>query len=392
MKSRRVLQVATFGHGGHGKTTLAAAISARQAHRFGGVARNYLDLINGVVRISSRWRPVASLEYQSAGRSYSHADHPSEEDLAVNLILGEPPPEAAILVVAADEGPRRGTGDVLRLLRRLERSSVVVFLNKVDLIDDPDMIDLAELVTREMLQACDFPGDEVPIIRGNAFAALQRQGMDDEVCRCIDELMEVLDTSVPLPEWEDGPFRMTIEDALSIKERGTAVIGRIGRGKVKAGDAIEIVGRSKGTIRITVQAVEYFNRPIDCGETGLVCSILLQGIESSELERGQVLAAPGSILPQTRFEAILYLLRTSEGGKPTPLVPGSRNQFYINMTSVMGLVKVQGAEEDCRPGRQVLVTVRLPEDTPQALGIGDRFLLCDAGRTLGLGIVVGRAF
>ncbi|HMC63551.1 MAG TPA: elongation factor Tu [Gemmataceae bacterium] len=387
------VNVGTIGHIDHGKTTLTAAIVARQAFKNkiaqfkdykaiakGGTERDELK----TVTIS-----VAHVEYETPNRHYAHIDCPGHADYIKNMITGAAQMDGAILVVAANDGPMPQTREHLLLARQVNVPRIVVFLNKIDTVDDPELVELVELELRELLSKYEFPGDEIPIVRGNALAAMQSVGKDDAACKCIDDLMNALDSYIPVPpRAEDKPFLMSIEDVFSIKGRGTVGTGRIEQGKVKVGDEVEIVGLIKEPRKTVVTGVEMFNKTLEFGLAGDNVGVLLRGIEKTELERGQVLAKPGSITPHTKFEANVYVLTKEEGGRHTPFFTGYKPQFYFRTTDVTGSVTLPQGVEMCMPGDNVKVTVELLAEKPIAMDDGLRFAIREGGRTVGSGVVV----
>jgi elongation factor Tu len=295
--------------------------------------------------------------------------------------------DGAILVVAATDGPMPQTREHILLARQVGVPSMVVFLNKVDAVDDPELLELVELEVRELLTKYDFPGDETPIIRGSALKAMESEGKDDAACKAIDELLAALDSFVPEPvRATDKPFLMPIEDVFSIKGRGTVITGRIERGKVKVGDEVEIVGLRADTKRTVVTGIEMFNKTLDSGEPGDNAGCLLRGVEKDDVERGMVLCKPGSITPHTKFEAEVYVLTKEEGGRHTPFFTGYRPQVYFRTTDVTGKLELLGGAEMCMPGDNVHLTVDL-ESKPIALEEGLRFAVREGGRTVGSGVV-----
>jgi len=372
------VNVGTIGHIDHGKTTLTAAIVARQAFKNkiaqfkdykaiakGGTERDELK----TVTIS-----VAHVEYETPNRHYAHIDCPGHADYIKNMITGAAQMDGAILVVAANDGPMPQTREHLLLARQVNVPRIVVFLNKIDTVDDPELVELVELELRELLSKYEFPGDEIPIVRGNALAAMQSVGKDDAACKCIDDLMNALDSYIPVPpRAEDKPFLMSIEDVFSIKGRGTVGTGRIEQGKVKVGDEVEIVGLIKEPRKTVVTGVEMFNKTLEFGLAGDNVGVLLRGIEKTELERGQVLAKPGSITPHTKFEANVYVLTKEEGGRHTPFFTGYKPQFYFRTTDVTGSVALPKGVEMRMPGDNVKVTVELLAEKPIAMDDGLRF-------------------
>jgi elongation factor Tu len=385
------VNVGTIGHIDHGKTTLTAAIAARQAHRFGGDAPGYTDIARGgTVRDPSKivTITVAHVEYETAHRHYAHIDCPGHADFIKNMITGAAQMDAGILVVAANDGPMPQTREHILLARQVGVPHLVVFLNKVDTVDDPELLELVELELRELLSLYDFPGDRVPIVRGNALAALRSGGQDDAACHCIDELMEALDTFVPLPERsEDLPFLMSVENVLHVEGRGTVATGRIERGKVRPGDEVQIVGLTKEPRKTVVVSVETFKKALPEGVAGDNVGVLLRGVKRDEVERGQVLARPGSITPHTRFRASVYVLSKEEGGRHTPFFTGYRPQFYFRTTDVTGTAELPPGVEMCLPGDRVELAVELKADSPIAMDEGLRFAIREGGRTVGSGLV-----
>jgi elongation factor Tu len=296
--------------------------------------------------------------------------------------------DGAILVVAANDGPMPQTREHILLARQVGVPRIVVFLNKVDTVDDPELLELVEMEVRELLSKYEFPGDEIPIVRGNALAAMLSEGKDDAACKCIDDLLNALDSYIPTPERaEDKPFLMSIEDVFSIKGRGTVGTGRIERGKIKVGEEVEIVGLMKAPRKTVVTGVEMFNKTLEYGVAGDNVGVLLRGIERTDLERGQVLAKPGSITPHTKFEASVYILSKDEGGRHTPFFTGYRPQFYFRTTDVTGTVTLPQGVEMCMPGDNVNMTVELIPDSPIAMDEGLRFAIREGGRTVGSGVV-----
>jgi elongation factor Tu len=386
------VNVGTIGHIDHGKTTLTAAIVARQAfknkiEKF----KDYKEIAKGGTdrdELKTVTISVAHVEYETPNRHYAHIDCPGHADYIKNMITGAAQMDGAILVIAANDGPMPQTREHLLLARQVGVPRIVVFLNKVDTVDDPDLLDLVEMEARELLSKYEFPGDEVPIIRGNALAVMLSKGKDDAAAKCIDDLMNALDTYIPTPERaEDKPFLMSIEDVFSIKGRGTVGTGRIERGKVKIGDEVEIVGLMKQPRKTVVTGVEMFNKTLEYGMAGDNVGVLLRGIERTDLERGQVLAKPGSITPHTKFESNVYVLSKEEGGRHTPFFSGYRPQFYFRTTDVTGTITLPQGVEMCMPGDNVSMTVELIPDSPIAMDEGLRFAVREGGRTVGSGVV-----
>jgi len=387
------LNIGTIGHIDHGKTTLTAAITMRLANKYGlGKVRRFDEIDNAP---EERERGVtintAHVEYESEKRHYAHVDCPGHADYIKNMITGAAQMDGAILVVAAGDGPMPQTREHILLARQVNVPRIVVFLNKVDQVDDPELLDLVELEIRELLSKYDFPGDEIPIIRGSALAAMESEGKDDEACKCIDELIEAVDSYFPVPEREvDKPFLMPVEDVFSIKGRGTVGTGRVERGTIHVGDEVEIVGLSREIRKTVVTGVEMFNKTLDEGRAGDNIGVLLRGVEKKELERGQVVAAPGSITPHTKFEAEVYVLTKEEGGRHTPFFAGYKPQFYFRTTDVTGSVLgLKGSDgkpaEMCMPGDNITMDVEII--SPIAMEEGLRFAIREGGRTVGAGVV-----
>src|SRR5437870_9332480 len=387
------VNVGTIGHIDHGKTTLSAAIMGRQAFKFGNTkAKSYADIAKGgTVRDENKTVTiaVAHVEYETPNRHYAHIDCPGHADYIKNMITGAAQMDGAILVVAANDGPMPQTREHLLLARQVGVPRIVVFLNKIDTVDDPELLDLVELEMRDLLTKYEFPGNEIPIIRGSSKPALDCGGKDDKACKCIDELMNALDSYIPDPvREEDKPFLMSIEDVFSIKGRGTVGTGRIERGKVKVGDECEIVGLTKQSRKTVVTGVEMFNKTLEYGMAGDNVGVLLRGIERTDLERGQVLAKPGSITPHTKFEASVYILSKDEGGRHTPFFSGYRPQFCFRPADGTGTCTLPEGVEMCMPGDNIKMTVELIPDSPIAMDEGLRFAIREGGRTVGSGVVI----
>src|SRR4051812_47855739 len=385
------VNVGTIGHIDHGKTTLTAAILVRQAYKNKlQKVKSYSEIAKGgTVRDENKTVTiaVAHVEYETAKRHYAHIDCPGHADYIKNMITGAAQMDGAILVVAANDGPMPQTREHILLARQVGVPRIVVFLNKIDTVDDPELLELVEMELRELLTKYDFPGEEVPIIRGRADLAYKNP-KDDVACKCIDDLMAALDSYIPLPErLTDKPFLMSIEDVFSIKGRGTVGTGRIERGKCKVGDEVEIIGLMREPRKTVVTGVEMFNKTLEFGVAGDNVGVLLRGIERTDLERGQVLAKPGSITPRTKFEASVYVLSKDEGGRHTPFFTGYRPQFYFRTTDVTGTVTLPAGVEMCMPGDNVNVTVELIADSPIAMDEGLRFAIREGGRTVGSGVV-----
>jgi elongation factor Tu len=385
------VNVGTIGHVDHGKTTLTAAITAVQSGK--GLAKfKAYDEVAKASEKDGRRDPTkiltiatAHVEYETEKRHYAHVDCPGHADYVKNMITGAAQMDGAILVVSAADGPMPQTREHVLLARQVNVPALVVFLNKIDLLDDPELLELVELEIRELLSKYDFPGDDVPIIRGQANAALTNP-KDGKATACIQQLLDALDASIPEPTREaDKPFLMPVEDVFSIKGRGTVGTGRIERGIIKVGEEIEIIGLNKETRRTTVTGVEMFNKTLDEGQAGDNVGLLLRGVEKTELERGQVLAKPGSITPHTKFEAEVYVLTKEEGGRHTPFFNNYRPQLYVRTTDVTGSLKLLGGAEMCMPGDNVTLEVELI--APVALEEGVRFAVREGGRTVGSGVV-----
>ena len=383
------VNVGTIGHIDHGKTTLTAAITMRQAQKNLATVRTF-DQIDNAPEEKARGITIATShqEYESDVRHYAHVDCPGHADYIKNMITGAAQMDGAILVVAATDGPMPQTREHILLARQVGVPAMVVYLNKVDAVDDPELLELVELEVRELLSMYDFPGDEIPIIKGSALKAMESEGKDDEACKSIDELIEALDNYIPEPTREtDKPFLMPIEDVFSIKGRGTVVTGRIERGRVHVGDEIEIVGLAEENRKTVVTGVEMFNKTLDEGQAGDNCGTLLRGIEKDDVERGQVLCKPGSITPHTKFESEVYVLTKEEGGRHTPFFSGYKPQFYFRTTDVTGKLELLGGAEMCMPGDNVTMLIDL-EGKPIAMEEGLRFAVREGGRTVGSGVVV----
>jgi len=386
------VNVGTIGHIDHGKTTTTAAIVARQAYKNKiEKFKDYKEIAKGgTVRddLKTVTIAVAHVEYETAKRHYAHIDCPGHADYIKNMITGAAQMDGAILVVAANDGPMPQTREHLLLARQVGVPRIVVYLNKVDTVDDPELLELVEMEVRELLSKYDFPGDEIPIVRGNSLAVMLSAGKDNAAAKCIDDLMDALDTYLPDPiREEDKPFLMSIEDVFSIKGRGTVGTGRIERGRVKVGDEVEIVGLMKGAKKTVVTGVEMFQKTLEFGTAGDNVGVLLRGVERTDLERGQVLAKPGSIQPHTKFAANVYVLSKEEGGRHTPFFSGYKPQFYFRTTDVTGSVTLPEGIEMCMPGDNVAITVQLLADSPIAMEENLRFAIREGGRTVGSGVV-----
>ncbi len=386
------VNVGTIGHVDHGKTTLTAAITAVQASKGLATYKPY-DQVAKASEKDGRRDPTkiltiatAHVEYESAKRHYAHVDCPGHADYVKNMITGAAQMDGAILVVSAADGPMPQTREHVLLARQVNVPALVVFLNKVDLLDDKELLELVELEIRDLLNKYEFPGDKTPIIRGAALKALQSMGKDEAACKCIQELMDALDNNIPEPVREqDKPFLMPVEDVFSIKGRGTVGTGRIERGMIKVGEEVEVIGLKPETRKTVVTGVEMFNKTLDSGIAGDNVGLLLRGVEKEDLERGQVLAKPGSITPHKKFNAQVYVLTKEEGGRHTPFFNNYRPQFYVRTTDVTGSLKLLGGVEMCMPGDNVQLEVELVQ--PVALEEGVRFAIREGGRTVGSGVV-----
>jgi elongation factor Tu len=377
--------VGTIGHVDHGKTTLTAAMCSVLAKEFGGEERKFED-IDSAPEERERGITIATahVEYESATRHYAHVDCPGHADYVKNMITGAAQMDGAILVVSAADGPMPQTREHILLARQVGVPYIVVFLNKVDMVDDEELLELVEMEVRELLSEYEFPGDDIPVIRGSALKALE--GDDSDIGKgAILKLVEAMDTYIPEPERAiDQPFLMPIEDVFSISGRGTVVTGRVERGIVKVGEEVEIVGL-KDTLKTTVTGVEMFRKLLDEGRAGDNVGVLLRGIKRDEVERGQVLAKPGSITPHVKFEAEVYVLSKEEGGRHTPFFKGYRPQFYFRTTDVTGAVELPEGVEMVMPGDNVKMVVTLI--APIAMEEGLRFAIREGGRTVGAGVV-----
>jgi elongation factor Tu len=380
------VNVGTIGHIDHGKTTLTAAITKHLAKK--GLA-SYVpfDQIDKAPEEKERGITIAlaHVEYETAKRHYAHVDCPGHADYIKNMITGAAQMDGAILVVGADDGPMPQTREHILLARQVGVPYIVVFLNKVDLVDDPELIELVELELRELLSKYDFPGDDIPIIKGSALKALESDDFNSDAVKPIFELMDALDSYIPEPVRDiDKPFLMPIEDVFTISGRGTVVTGRVERGQVKVGEEVEIVGFAP-TQKTVCTGVEMFRKTLDYGQAGDNVGLLLRGIKKDEVERGQVVAKPASITPHTKFKAEVYVLTKEEGGRHTPFFTGYRPQFYLRTTDVTGVATLPEGVEMVMPGDNVSIEVALI--TPVALEEGLRFAIREGGRTVGAGVV-----
>jgi len=379
------VNVGTIGHVDHGKTTLTAALTKVLAEKFGGEFRAY-DQIDRAPEEKARGITIATshVEYQSENRHYAHVDCPGHADYVKNMITGAAQMDGAILVVSAADGPMPQTREHILLARQVGVPYIVVFLNKADMVDDPELLELVEMEVRELLSKYDFPGDTTPIVKGSALKALE--GDQSEIgVPAILKLVEEMDRYIPVPQREvDKPFLMPVEDVFSISGRGTVVTGRVERGVIKVNDEVEIVGLRE-TQKTTCTGVEMFRKLLDEGRAGDNVGVLLRGTKREEVERGQVLAKPGTITPHTKFECEVYVLTKEEGGRHTPFFKGYRPQFYFRTTDVTGAVDLPAGVEMVMPGDNVKMTVELI--SPIAMEEGLRFAIREGGRTVGAGVV-----
>jgi elongation factor Tu len=380
------INVGTIGHVDHGKTTLTAAITMLSAKAQGGKAFKYEDIDNAPeekqrgITINTR-----HVEYQSANRHYAHVDCPGHADYIKNMITGAAQMDGAVLVVSATDGPMSQTREHILLAHQVGVPAMIVFINKVDQVDDEELVELVEEEVRDLLTTYKFPGDEIPVIKGSAFEAMENPD-DAEKTKCVIELLEAMDTYFPLPERAvDKPFLMPIEDVFSIQGRGTVVTGRVERGIVKVGEEIEIIG-IRDTKKTVVTGVEMFNKLLDQGEAGDNIGALLRGVDKKEVERGQVLAKPGSITPHAKFKGTIYCLSKEEGGRHSPFFSGYRPQFYFRTTDITGTVTLPDGKEMVMPGDNTEIIVELIH--PIAMDKGLRFAIREGGRTVASGQVV----
>jgi elongation factor Tu len=379
------VNVGTIGHVDHGKTTLTAAITTVLSTKFGGEAKKYDD-IDAAPEEKARGITIntAHVEYETANRHYAHVDCPGHADYVKNMITGAAQMDGAILVVSAADGPMPQTREHILLARQVGVPYIIVFMNKCDMVDDAELLELVEMEVRELLSKYEFPGDDIPIVKGSALKALEGDKSDLGE-GAIMKLAEALDSYIPTPERAiDGTFLMPIEDVFSISGRGTVVTGRVERGIVKVGEEIEIVG-IKPTVKTTCTGVEMFRKLLDQGQAGDNVGVLLRGTKREEVERGQVLAKPGSINPHTHFTAEIYVLSKEEGGRHTPFFNGYRPQFYFRTTDVTGSIDLPAGTEMVMPGDNVTITVKLI--APIAMEEGLRFAIREGGRTVGAGVV-----
>ena len=382
--------IGTIGHVDHGKTTLTAAISKVLSERVPGNEKVDFDHIDKAPEERERGITIstAHIEYQTEKRHYAHVDCPGHADYVKNMITGAAQMDGAILVVAATDGPMPQTREHILLARQVGVPYIVVFMNKCDMVDDEELLDLVEMEIRELLSEYDFPGDDTPIIRGSALKALESTSTDPNAPEyaCIKELMDAVDSYIPNPDREeDKPFLMPIEDVMTISGRGTVATGRVERGIAKVGDAMEIVGIKPDRLNTTITGLEMFRKSLDFAEAGDNIGALLRGVDRTQIERGQVLAKPGTVHPHNVFEAQVYVLTKDEGGRHTPFFSNYRPQFYFRTTDVTGIITLPEGTEMCMPGDNVMMHVELL--TPVAMEEGLRFAIREGGRTVGSGVV-----
>ena len=381
------VNVGTIGHVDHGKTTLTAAITMVLNKKFGGEVRKY-DEIDNAPEEKERGITIntAHVEYQTEKRHYAHVDCPGHADYVKNMITGAAQMDGAILVIAATDGPMAQTREHVLLARQVGVPAIVVFMNKVDQLDDPELLELVEMEIRELLNSYDYPGDETPIIRGSALKAVEAEGdLNNPASQCILELMDAVDNFIPEPKRDvDQPFLMPIEDVFSIEGRGTVVTGRVERGIIKLNDEVEIVG-IKPTVKTTVTGIEMFRKLLDQGQAGDNIGCLLRGTKKEDVERGQVLAKQGSVTPHTKFRGEIYVLSKDEGGRHTPFFNNYRPQFYFRTTDVTGTITLKEGVEMVMPGDNTTITVELI--APIAMEKGLRFAIREGGRTVASGRV-----
>ncbi len=385
------VNVGTIGHVDHGKTTLTAAMTMVLSRKTGTQVRDF-DSIDNAPEERERGITIATahVEYESEKRHYAHVDCPGHADYVKNMITGAAQMDGAILVVSAADGPMPQTREHILLARQVGVPYIVVYLNKVDMVDDPELLDLVELEVRDLLSQYQFPGDDIPVIRGSALEAMtagadESKGLDDPVFKSIHELIEALDTYIPEPKREtDKPFLMPVEDVFSITGRGTVGTGRVERGVIKQGDEVEIIGFGE-TRKTVVTGVEMFRKLLDQAQAGDNVGLLLRGVEKDELERGMVVAQPGTVMPHTKFKAEVYVLTKEEGGRHTPFFSGYRPQFYFRTTDVTGVAQLPEGVEMVMPGDNVSLKVELI--TPIAMEKELRFAIREGGRTVGAGVI-----
>ncbi len=391
IKTKPHVNIGTIGHVDHGKTTLTAAITKTLSMKDGMAEFMAYDQIDNAPEEKARGITINTrhVEYQTDARHYAHVDCPGHADYVKNMITGAAQMDGAILVVAGTDGPLQQTREHVLLARQVGVPAIVVFMNKCDIVDDEELLDLVEMEVRDLLSQYDFPGDDIPIIRGSAREALECASTDvtDSAYNCIWELMKAVDEYIPTPARNDTlPFLMPVEDVFSISGRGTVATGRVERGNIKMAEVIEIVGLSEEKKSTTVTGIEMFHKLMDYAEAGDNVGLLLRGVQKNDIERGQVLCKPGSIQPHTKFVGQVYVLTEKEGGRQKPFFSGYRPQFYFRTTDVTGIINLPEDVEMCRPGDNVKIDVELI--TPIACEEGLRFAIREGGRTVGSGVVV----
>ena len=384
--------IGTIGHVDHGKTTLTAAITKVLSHRVAGNAEVAFDNIDKAPEERERGITIstAHVEYETENRHYAHVDCPGHADYVKNMITGAAQMDGAILVVSAADGPMPQTREHILLSRQVGVPYIVVFMNKTDQVDDEELLDLVEMEIRELLDEYEFPGDDTPIVRGSAYVALSSDSKDPAApeYKCIHELMDAVDSYIPTPERKaDQPFLMPVEDVFTITGRGTVATGRVERGQLNLNEEVEIVGLTEEKRKVVVTGIEMFRKLLDFAEAGDNIGVLLRGVQRNEIERGQVLAKPGSIQPHTKFRGQVYVLTKEEGGRHTPFFNNYRPQFYFRTTDVTGVISLPEGTEMCMPGDNVVMDVELI--TPIAIEEGLRFAIREGGRTVGSGVVTG---
>jgi elongation factor Tu len=387
-RSKPHVNVGTIGHVDHGKTTLTCALTKVLAAKGMAEVKEYADIAKGgTVRDASKIVTIAvsHVEYSSEKRHYAHVDCPGHADYIKNMITGAAQMDGAILVVSAVDGPMPQTREHILLARQVGVPAIVVFLNKIDLVDDTELLDLVELEVRELLNKYQFPGDKVPVVRGSSLPAVQNP-TDEKASACIMELVKALDDAIPEPKRDiDKPFLMSVEDVFSISGRGTVGTGRVERGRVKVGEDVEIIGLREASMKSTITGIEMFRKLLDEGVAGDNLGVLLRGVEKEQLERGMVIAKPGSVKPHKKFKASIYVLSKEEGGRHTPFFNGYRPQFYFRTTDVTGIVKLPAGTEMVMPGDNVNVEAELI--MPVAMEKELRFAVREGGKTVGAGVV-----
>ncbi|MCL2341810.1 MAG: elongation factor Tu [Firmicutes bacterium] len=388
-RSKPHVNIGTIGHVDHGKTTTTAAIT-KYLQLLGKAQYTAYDKIDGAPEEKARGITIntAHVEYETDNRHYAHVDCPGHADYVKNMITGAAQMDGAILVVSAADGPMPQTREHILLARQVGVKYIVVYLNKVDMVDDPELLELVEMEVRDLLNKYEFPGDEIPIVKGSSLKVLESTSTDPNApeYECMKELMDAVDSYIPTPERAiDGDFLMSVEDVFSITGRGTVATGRVERGVVKVGDEVEIVGLTTERKKTVVTGVEMFRKLLDQAQAGDNVGLLLRGIQRTEIERGQVLAKPGSIHPHTKFSAQVYILTKEEGGRHTPFFNGYRPQFYFRTTDVTGVIDLPAGTEMVMPGDNVAMTIELI--TPIAMEKGLRFAIREGGRTVGSGVV-----